>query len=240
MELLAIDRVFVEGMAAFIASIVLFAGSVYLLLAAIFGLRMGYLVAATGFFGFWVLLALLWAFGARDPFLGIGTPPYLGPKGDLPSWVAVGAGVDVRSPNYPVVNRYPDSPWRSPGQGETTEIEPVTLSFQEFLAEEAAAELRQRGVTEEITPEDFEISDIRFTEVDGTQLAAATAFSQTGGLQVEVVGVRDEGNEPLPSFLALGLGIIGLAIHLPLLDRAERRRKDVLTGGDQPPWRGPA
>lgn len=239
-ELLAIDRVFVEGMAAFIASIVLFAGSVYLLLAAIFGLRMGYLVAATGFFGFWVLLALLWAFGARDPFLGIGTPPYLGPKGDLPSWVAVGSAVDVRSPNYPVVDRYPAAPWRPAGGAETSEIEPVTLAFQEHLAEEAAAELRQRGVTGEITPEDFEITNIRFADADDTMLAAGTAFSRTGGLQVEVVALRDEGNEPLPSFLALGLGIIGLAIHLPLLDRAERRRKDVLTGGDQPPWRGPA
>ncbi|HEX2030034.1 MAG TPA: hypothetical protein VHL78_01345 [Actinomycetota bacterium] len=234
------DRVFVEGMAAFIASIVLFAGSVYLLLAAIFGLRMGYLIAATGFFGFWVLLAMLWAFGARDPFLGIGTPPYLGPKGDLPTWVAVGSAVDVRSPNYPVINRYPGPPWQPPGPAETGEVEPVTLAFQEFLAEEAAAELRQRGVAGEITPEDFQVTNIRFTEVEETTLAAATAFSRTGGLEVEVVGLRDEGNEPLPSYLALGLGIIGLAIHLPFLDRAERRRKDVLTGGDQPPWRGPA
>jgi hypothetical protein len=30
------------------------------------------------------------------------------------------------------------------------------------------------------------------------------------------------------------------AIHLPLLDRAERRRKEILTGGTAPPWYGPA
>lgn len=234
------DRVFVEGMAAFIASIVLFVGTIYLLLAAIFGPRMGYLVTATGFFGFWLLLSLLWAFGARDPFFGIGTPPYLGPKGDLPTWVAVGSAPDVRSPNFPVVDRYPGEPWRPAGKGDAAEIEPVTLAFQEFLAEEAAAELRQRGVTGEIAPEDFEISDIRFADAEDTELAAGTAFSTTGGLQVEVVGLKDQGNEPLPSFLSLGLSVIGLAVHLPLLDRAERRRKDVLTGGDQPPWRGPA
>ena len=27
--------------------------------------------------------------------------------------------------------------------------------------------------------------------------------------------------------------VIGLAIHVPLLDRAERRRKEILTGGAQ-------
>jgi hypothetical protein len=33
---------------------------------------------------------------------------------------------------------------------------------------------------------------------------------------------------------------IGFAIHLPFLDRAERKRKNILTGGTAPVWRGPA
>jgi hypothetical protein len=33
---------------------------------------------------------------------------------------------------------------------------------------------------------------------------------------------------------------LGLAIHIPLLDRAERTRKQILTGGTPPPWYGPA
>jgi hypothetical protein len=28
--------------------------------------------------------------------------------------------------------------------------------------------------------------------------------------------------------------------HLPFLDRAERKRKEILTGGTAPPWYGPA
>jgi uncharacterized protein (DUF4213/DUF364 family) len=28
--------------------------------------------------------------------------------------------------------------------------------------------------------------------------------------------------------------------HLPFLDRAERTRKEILTGGTAPPWYGPA
>jgi len=33
---------------------------------------------------------------------------------------------------------------------------------------------------------------------------------------------------------------LGLAIHVPFLDRAERTRKQILTGGTAPPWYGPA
>jgi hypothetical protein len=33
---------------------------------------------------------------------------------------------------------------------------------------------------------------------------------------------------------------IGLAVHLPLLDRTERQRREILTGGTAPPWYGPA
>jgi hypothetical protein len=34
--------------------------------------------------------------------------------------------------------------------------------------------------------------------------------------------------------------IILFAVHLPLLDRAEKSRKEFLTGGSAPAWYGPA
>jgi hypothetical protein len=234
MELLAVDRTLIEGFAALIAGLVLFVGSVYLLLTAVFGPRMAYLVTATGFFAFWLILAALWVFGAP------GTPRFLGPKGDLPSWQAVAAGTDLRSPTFPVISQYPGGRWEEAGQDQTAEVEPVTLSVQEFLAEEASAELRSEAIEGEISPEDFTVTDIRFTSVGETELAAATASATTGGREVTVVTVRDEGSEPVPSFIALGVGILGFAIHVPFLDRAERRRKEILTGGEQAPWRGPA
>jgi hypothetical protein len=42
------------------------------------------------------------------------------------------------------------------------------------------------------------------------------------------------------SFVFLLASIIGFAIHVPLLDRAEKSRKEILTGGVAPPWYGPA
>jgi hypothetical protein len=231
-----IDRTFVEGVLAVVASLVLFGGSVYLLLSAVFGLRMAYFVAATAFFGFLVILSALWVFGAP------GTPRYLGPKGELPSWVAAGAGTGLRSPTFPEIEQYPDDPWREPEDAKlTAEVEPAEIAFRDFLAEEAATELGRAGVEGEVTPEDFEVRDLRFaTAEDDTLLAAGRGASTRGGREVLVLGYKDEGNEPMPSWIALGVSVLGFVIHLPFLDRAERRRKDILTGGDQPPFLGPA
>jgi hypothetical protein len=226
-----------EGALITVAAFVLFLGSVWLLAAAILGVQMGYLVTATGFFGFMIILSALWAFGAPQ------TPAYLGPQGTLPHWVSVAQGQEVRSPTFPEVEEYPGGPWEDPGDDArwAAEVEGATESFQGFLAERANEDLRAAGVEGEVEPQDFQVRELRFTEAeDGTLLAAARAFSVTGGPEVMVFGYKDLGNEPVPSFLFLAGSIIGFAVHLPFLDRAERRRREVLTGGDQTPWRGPA
>ena len=235
-DVLALTRTNIEGALVVVSSFVIFGGSVWLLLSAVFGVRMAYLVSATGFFAFMIILSALWAFGAP------GTPPNLGPRGDLPTWFGLAAGAELSSPTYPVIEEYPADPWRSAEDQRTfrSEVEPVTLAFQDFLAEEAAAELRRAGLEGEITAETFEIADLRFTAVDGTRLAAGRAFATTGGPEVVVFGYKDAGDLALPSWLFLAGSIVGFAAHLPFLDRAERRRKDILTGGDQAPWRGPA
>jgi hypothetical protein len=236
MEILALTRTNIEGALAVVMAVVLFCGSVYLLLSAIFGLRMAYLVAATGLFAFMIILSAIWAFGAP------GTPKYLGPKGKLPAWVAVGEGTTVRSSTHPVIEKYPQRPWTPPKKGDplATEVEPATLVFQDFLAEEANRELRRAGQQGEVAPADFNLTELRFTEADGRTLAAARAFATTGGPEVVVVGFKDEGDEATPSYAFLIASIVGFAAHLPFLDRAERKRKEFLTGGEQAPWRGPA
>ncbi len=236
MEILALTRVNIEGTLVVVMAVVLFCGSVYLLLAAIFGPRMGYLVAATGLFAFMIILSAIWAFGAP------GTPKFLGPIGRLPAWEVVGQGPTLRSPNVPAIENYPGPPWRDAGRDRTraAEVEPATLAFQDFLSEEANRELRQARQEGEVLPSDFEIVDVRFATIDGRRLAAARAFAVTGGPEVVVVGFKDEGNQALPSYAFLIASVLGFAAHLPFLDRAERRRKDILTGGAQAPWRGPA
>jgi hypothetical protein len=236
MELLALTRTNVEGVLVVVSGFVLFGGSVWLLLSAVFGVRMGYLVAATGLFAFMIILSALWVFGAP------GTPRFLGPKGELPTWIALEAGPDLTSSTFPVLERYPSDPWVTAQEDPSLapEVEAASLGMQEFLAEEANAELRGQQIEGEVAPEEFEIVDLEFTETDGTPLAAARAFASGGGPEVEVFAYKDPGNEPVPSYIFLAASVIGFVAHLPFLDRAERRRKDVLTGGRQPPWRGPA
>jgi hypothetical protein len=51
---------------------------------------------------------------------------------------------------------------------------------------------------------------------------------------------HDSGSVNRYSWMFLIGSTIGFAVHLPLLDRAERKRKEILTGGTAPPWYGPA
>lgn len=223
------------GILVLASALVLFPGTVWLLTSAVFGTRMAYLISATGFFAFMVILSALWTFGAP------GTPRYTGPKGDLPAWVPLAAGPELASDTLPLVQEYPGGPWQGAKEaGLATEAEPAALAFQDFLAEEAAAELEGAGIEGEVASTEFTIQDVKFAELEDRPIAMARGFASEGGPEVLVFGHKDPGNEPLPSYLVLIGSLIGFAAHLPFLDRAERRRKEILTGGEQPPFRGPA
>jgi hypothetical protein len=230
-----LDNTFVQGTLVVVMAFLVFGGSIWVLTAAVFGVRMGYLVTATSLFAFMIILSALWVFGAP------GTPRFLGPKGELPTWKPVALGQQLESEAFPAIERYPGGPWEEPVKATTPEVEPVTLAIQAFLAEEATGELRLSGQMDvEVAPEDFTVQDIRFAETDGTRLAAARAFATGGGPEVTVLAYKDPGDEAVPSYLFLAGSVIGFAVHLPFLDRAERKRKEILTGGEQTPWRGPA
>jgi hypothetical protein len=230
-----LDNTFVQGVLVVVMAFIIFGGSIWILTGAVMGLRMGYLITATSLFAFMVVLSALWVFGAP------GTPPNLGPRGELPTWKPVAFGQQLESPTFPAIEEYPGGPWKEADKATTPEVEPVTLAIQEFLAEEATGELRLSGQTDvEVAPEDFTVQDIRFAETDGTRVAAARAFATGGGPEVMVFAYKDPGDLALPSYLFLAGSVIGFAVHLPFLDRAERKRKEILTGGEQAPWRGPA
>lgn len=234
-DLLALTRTNIEGALVVLAAVVIFCGSVWMLAGAVFGNTMGYLISATALFAFMVILSALWVFGAP------GTPRYLGPKGELPTWVTVAAGQTLESTSTPLVEQYPGGPWQTAEQADLqAELEPATTVFQEFLAEEAAVELEGAGIDPPAEPLEFTVEGVRFAEVEDRPVAMAQGFATEGGPEVLLFAYKDPGNEPLPSYVALVGSIIGFVVHLPFLDRAERKRKELLTGGDQPPFRGPA
>lgn len=245
---LALAPTFGKGIAVLVAAFILFVGSVYVLLTAVFGLRMGYLVLAVSFFGWMLVLSVLWTFGAP------GTPNNLGPRGTERHWqVFAAATTDRVKTRYPETLTYPGGRWQAVNGVTAPSRDTVTSVLQAYLQQQAALQLDKRGTQVctatsaptakclALDPTTFVVQDMRFvTAPDGTHLVAAHAFYTLGGPEVTLYAYRDQGNVPVYSYSFLGASLAGFLLHLPFLDRAERRRKEILTGGTAPPWYGPA
>jgi hypothetical protein len=229
-----------KGVGVVLMSFTLFVGSVYLLLTAVLGRWMGYLVLMVSFSGWMIMLSALWAFGFFSQ--GPDTPVNLGPRGAEPAWVPLLASIDSTSDRYEQFAAYPDAPWEQPPPGEdAAEVQSVTGIVSDFLAEEANAELEiPETDPTAVSGVDFAVDSISFADSGDTQLAVAQAHFLEGGPLWTVSLYHDEGSVPKYSYMFLVGSVILFAIHLPLLDRAEKKRKDFLTGGAAPPWYGPA
>lgn len=232
---------FLKGSAVTIIGFILFVGCVLLLLSAIFGRTMGYLVLATSFFGWMFMLSALWAFGFWSQ--GLDTPVNLGPRGDEPSWQVRAAGISPETPRE-VFASYPDGDvWKTLGSGNTgvAARQSLASAATSYLAEEANLEAGlEEFDADAFQTSDFAVRDVRFATVDGKSLAAARGFAVDGGPIVTLYLEHDPGSEAFYSWVFLVGSLIGLVVHLPFLDRAERKRKSVLTGGSAPEWYGPA
>ena len=131
----------IKGGLVTILGFVLFVGSVLLVLAAVFGRWMGYLVMVVGFAGWMMILSALWTFGFYSQ--GPDTPVNLGPRGAEPAWVVESAGT-APQPVYEAYASYPGGQgWREPGTNDADEgsVQSVTSATQGFLAEQANEEL---------------------------------------------------------------------------------------------------
>ena len=220
---------------------ILFVGSPLLLLSAVFGRRMGYLVLAVSFFSWMILLSAIWTFGFYSQ--GLSTPANLGPRGAEPAWLVEAAGTDPEAP-FEVFDAYPDGQgWREPGtnDNDTSSVQAVTSASQAFLVERAnEAAGKEKDQPGSFTTTEFTIQSIQFAADGDVSLAAAEGFYAGGGPLVKLYLRHDSGSVDRYSWMFLIGSFVGLALHLPLLDRAERSRKEILTGGTAPPWYGPA
>jgi hypothetical protein len=75
---------------------------------------------------------------------------------------------------------------------------------------------------------------------DGTDVAVVKAHFNGGGPQTTLSMAYDEGFVASYGWLFFVISALVFGTHLPLLDRAERSRKEFLTGGSSPAWYGPA
>lgn len=231
--------VLAKGAGVVLMAFTLFIGSVYLILTAVLGRWMGYLVVMVAFSGWMIVLSALWAFGFYSQ--GPDTPVNLGPRGAEPAWVPILASTGETSDRYEAFRSYPSEPWKEPEQGQTADVQSVNGIVTDFLAEEANMELEiPHTDPRAVTGVDFAVDDLHFATSGGARLAVAQAHFLDGGPLWTVSLYYDEGSVPKYSYMFLAGSVILFAVHLPLLDVAERKRKDFLTGGAAPPWYGPA
>ncbi len=233
----------VKGAGVVIMAFILFIGSIYLLLTAMFGRYMGYLVTIVALSGWMIIHSSLWLFGFWDQ--GLVTPTNVGPKGHEPSWVVLDASVGGTSDTYAEFADYPGASWLAPdpnNKEQSADVLTVQSAALAFLAAQTNEQLgRSVDDPTAITTTSFTVDDLKFaTADDGTPLAVVQAHFNGGGPLWTVSLYHDSGSVPRYSYMFLAGSILLFGIHVPLLDRAEKRRKEFLTGGSAPAWYGPA
>jgi hypothetical protein len=178
-----VDSIFVEGIAAVVSAILVFCGSVWLLLALVLGPRLAYFVTASITLGFLLLMGVVWS---------IGEP--LGPVGELPSWSAVGVGDDPAETGFGPASEYPEGGWFEASSEEKAETE--AKSGAEGEAPDFLEEAIDAGEVE-----DFTDIDQAAVDTDGTRLFdrdgvvfAAVRFQPAPTTEDEEPGTGGEGD----------------------------------------------
>lgn len=119
------DLLFLEGAGAVISSVIVFCGSVWMLLAVIMGPRLAYFVAASVTLGFLVIMGIVWSISP------------LGPVGQLPEWDPVVIGEETAELDFDPAAQYPEGEWRPPDTENAaeatraTELESNALDYLE-------------------------------------------------------------------------------------------------------------
>jgi hypothetical protein len=221
-----------KGALAVLAGFLLLPGSVVLLLAANFGALKGYLIGAISFFGFLLMLAIIWTFGLP------GTPALTGPQGPLPSFKLISA-------DSPDAQRFSSLSRFTGGEGGGWQPAPAPTGSDKELSEELTA-AEQAAVTAFIeeynrdvkqSSKEADVVNLQprtfYTTEDGTTVAATVISPKRppagSGLErptfqpVTEFSYRDPGFPNLYNYAFLLGSLLLLVLHILLLARAERR-----------------
>ena len=226
-----------KGLLVVLTGFVFLPGSVWMLLASNFGALKGYLIAATAFFGFLMMLSAVWLFGIP------GTTPLTGPKGTQPTFKFFTID-DPQASTYDSVRDFQGQAgggWQAAPEGEVE-----AGSAQETLKADLDT-ARQRAVSDLITQtnktvknsaDELDVTNVDakafYTIQDGTEVAAIVISPKTppagSGLQrpdfapKTTFAYRDPGSPYLPSILFLIASSVLFVVHMLLLGVVERRR----------------
>ena len=219
------DTTCVEGIAATVAAVIIFCGSVFFLLMMVMGGRLAYFVTASVTLAFIFIMSLIWSFTfASSP---------LGPVGELPSWKAVdlAAEEDAGGVDAPSAEAYPDEPWRAVDQESEDDLTKSGLLGSDALNSIEAA-IEEGDLPDSAVNNTADSDTIRFLEQDGA-LFGGVVVAPSESVEVP------EGEEPPPSVVVFAeyepgnplwegrkvaiITFVLLVVHLALLNLSEKR-----------------
>ena len=212
------DITFLSGIGAVASAIIVFVGSIVLLLSMVLGLRLAYFVTATVTLAFLLIMGVVWSLNP------------LGPTGPLPEWNGIAAGDEGDELDFGPANTYPESPWQPFAEDEDSAAKKAEI---EGAASSALEDAVTDGQVENATdPGDLTVNaDLtRGLEQGGTEYGAVT-FEP--GLETEATGnavvvLEFDPGDPLgpPRQIIAGIAVL-FGLHLFGLSRSERKAKKV-------------
>lgn len=228
-----------KGILVVVTAFVLLPGSVYMLLATNFGALKGYLIAATAFFGFLILLSATWLFGLP------GTTPLTGPKGTQPTFKhftiddpAASRFDSVRSFQGGAGNGWQEAPSAAAGEQGGGAQEALKADLDVARQTAVSTLIEETNKDNKDSSKDLDAANLDakafYTIQDGTEVAAIVISPKDppagSGLErpsfapKTTFAYRDPGAPFLPSILFLIGSLVLFVVHMLALGLVERRR----------------
>ncbi len=206
------------GLGAVLAAVVVFPGSIWLVLSMYVGKRIAYFVVACVCLGVLLILGFAWSFASQ------GAP--LGPVGTLPSWKAVGVGAQASDISFAPARSYPNPPWHKPAANDQ-EQQDIAGSLSTPATDLLTQAIGSGRIKTFASASDAaaEASSVRLLQQNGTTYGAISfrPVKPSGSGQAVVVMRYDPGNPLGTARMILIATAILLVAHLAVLYTLERR-----------------
>jgi hypothetical protein len=215
------STIFVTGVAVTIAGIIVFIGSIFLLLSLVLGGRLAYFVTASVTLAILVILGVVWSINP------------LGPVGQLPAWVPQGAADKPAQISFGPMSSYPNGPWQMPNKNDAAQV--ALASAMQGVATAALQSGITSGKVKSFPTTSLAVVDGTKTRLllQGSKQYGAVTYGATSGKPRSAVALfYYNPGDPLgpPRKITLGLFIV-FALHLFGMNRIERKAKTAGNGG---------
>jgi hypothetical protein len=217
-----VSTIFVTGVAVTVSGIIVFIGSIFLLLALVMGARLAYFVTASVTLAVLVILGVVWSINP------------LGPVGQLPEWEPQAAADTPAQINFGSMASYPNGPWQTPDKNDAAQV--ALASAMQGVATAALQSGITSGKVKNFPTTSTAVVDATKTRLlmQGSKQYGAVTYGSTSDKPTSAVALFFYNpGDPLgpPRKITLGLFIV-FALHLFGMNRIERKSKATDNGGE--------